>query len=165
MVGHSHPNPTPERCRRRGFQKLTVSVRLQLNHSCSGCFPPHRPQGGSNGTVPNSKTNLDKWQKGEIYALSSVFSNTMFCFYKRILGWIRTDWSVWQVHIWFPQLGWDWSELGQMFCLKITEHGDSVSVSVYFLYLEEPFVPEDKCGPGEKLQDSQCVCIQRESCL
>lgn len=30
---------------------------------------------------------------------------------------------------------------------------------------EEPFVPEVRCGPGEKLQDSKCVCIQRESCL
>ncbi|XP_070780240.1 complement component C6 [Enoplosus armatus] len=30
---------------------------------------------------------------------------------------------------------------------------------------EEPFVPESRCRPGEKLQDSQCVCIKRESCL
>lgn len=30
---------------------------------------------------------------------------------------------------------------------------------------EEPFVPEPQCGPGEKLQGSKCVCIQRESCL
>ncbi|XP_075935885.1 complement component C6 [Anarhichas minor] len=30
---------------------------------------------------------------------------------------------------------------------------------------EEPFVPEAQCGPGEKLMDSKCVCIQRESCL
>ncbi|XP_034047517.1 complement component C6 [Thalassophryne amazonica] len=30
---------------------------------------------------------------------------------------------------------------------------------------EEPFLPETRCGPGEKLQDSRCVCIQRESCL
>nr|AIN76757.1 complement component 6 [Oplegnathus fasciatus] len=30
---------------------------------------------------------------------------------------------------------------------------------------EEPFVPDGQCGPGEKLQDSKCVCIQRESCL
>ncbi|XP_051794584.1 complement component C6 [Acanthochromis polyacanthus] len=30
---------------------------------------------------------------------------------------------------------------------------------------EEPFVPEPQCGPGEKLQESKCVCIQRESCL
>ncbi|XP_044030054.1 complement component C6 isoform X1 [Siniperca chuatsi] len=30
---------------------------------------------------------------------------------------------------------------------------------------EEPFVPEGQCRPGEKLQGSQCVCIQRESCL
>ncbi|XP_033502624.2 complement component C6 isoform X2 [Epinephelus lanceolatus] len=30
---------------------------------------------------------------------------------------------------------------------------------------EEPFVPDSQCGPGEKLQDSKCVCIQRESCL
>ncbi|KAK5900513.1 hypothetical protein CgunFtcFv8_025470 [Champsocephalus gunnari] len=30
---------------------------------------------------------------------------------------------------------------------------------------EEPFVPESRCGPGEKLQDSKCVCIQRKSCL
>ncbi|XP_040914699.1 complement component C6 [Toxotes jaculatrix] len=30
---------------------------------------------------------------------------------------------------------------------------------------EEPFVPEGQCGPGEKLQGSQCVCIQRDKCL
>ncbi|XP_076613704.1 complement component C6 [Chaetodon auriga] len=30
---------------------------------------------------------------------------------------------------------------------------------------EEPFVPDAQCRPGEKRQDSQCVCIQRESCL
>uniref|UniRef100_A0AAQ5YNJ5 Complement component 6 n=1 Tax=Amphiprion ocellaris TaxID=80972 RepID=A0AAQ5YNJ5_AMPOC len=30
---------------------------------------------------------------------------------------------------------------------------------------EEPFVPEPQCRPGEKLQESKCVCIQRESCL
>ncbi|XP_034565493.1 complement component C6 isoform X1 [Notolabrus celidotus] len=30
---------------------------------------------------------------------------------------------------------------------------------------EEPFVPDGQCGPGEKRQNSQCVCIQRESCL
>ncbi|XP_041815933.1 complement component C6 [Chelmon rostratus] len=30
---------------------------------------------------------------------------------------------------------------------------------------EVPFVPDAQCRPGEKLQDSQCVCIQRESCL
>ncbi|XP_026154152.1 complement component C6 [Mastacembelus armatus] len=30
---------------------------------------------------------------------------------------------------------------------------------------EEPFVPDSRCGPGEKLQGAQCVCIQRESCL
>ncbi|KAM3599925.1 uncharacterized protein V6R79_013879 [Siganus canaliculatus] len=30
---------------------------------------------------------------------------------------------------------------------------------------EDPFVPDVQCGPGEKLQNSQCVCIQRESCL
>ncbi|TMS08229.1 Complement component C6 [Larimichthys crocea] len=30
---------------------------------------------------------------------------------------------------------------------------------------EEPFVPDGQCGPGQKLQGSQCVCIQRESCL
>ncbi|XP_058473381.1 complement component C6 isoform X2 [Solea solea] len=30
---------------------------------------------------------------------------------------------------------------------------------------ELPFVPDAQCGPGQKLQDSQCVCIQRESCL
>lgn len=29
---------------------------------------------------------------------------------------------------------------------------------------EEPFVPEAQCGPGQTLQDSRCVCIQRESC-
>uniref|UniRef100_A0A8P4KJ15 Complement component 6, duplicate 2 n=1 Tax=Dicentrarchus labrax TaxID=13489 RepID=A0A8P4KJ15_DICLA len=27
------------------------------------------------------------------------------------------------------------------------------------------FVPEGQCRPGERLQNSQCVCIQRESCL
>lgn len=30
---------------------------------------------------------------------------------------------------------------------------------------EEPFVADGQCGPGETLQGSQCVCIQRESCL
>ncbi|XP_042365162.1 complement component C6 isoform X1 [Plectropomus leopardus] len=30
---------------------------------------------------------------------------------------------------------------------------------------EEPFVPDGQCGPGEKMQGSKCVCIQRESCL
>ncbi|CAJ1070867.1 complement component C6 [Xyrichtys novacula] len=30
---------------------------------------------------------------------------------------------------------------------------------------EEPFVPDGQCGPGQKRQNSQCVCIQRESCL
>uniref|UniRef100_A0A3Q3AAQ0 Complement component 6, duplicate 1 n=1 Tax=Kryptolebias marmoratus TaxID=37003 RepID=A0A3Q3AAQ0_KRYMA len=30
---------------------------------------------------------------------------------------------------------------------------------------EEPFVPDDQCGPGQKLQDSRCVCVQRETCL
>lgn len=30
---------------------------------------------------------------------------------------------------------------------------------------EEPFVPDGQCGPGERQQNSQCVCIQRESCL
>lgn len=30
---------------------------------------------------------------------------------------------------------------------------------------EIPFVPDGQCGPGQKLQGSQCVCIQRESCL
>ncbi|KAF3702312.1 Complement component C6 Precursor [Channa argus] len=30
---------------------------------------------------------------------------------------------------------------------------------------EQPFVPEGQCGPGQKLQNSQCVCIPRESCL
>ncbi|XP_056288243.1 complement component C6 isoform X1 [Pseudoliparis swirei] len=29
---------------------------------------------------------------------------------------------------------------------------------------EEPFVPEGRCGVGEKRQDSKCVCIERESC-
>uniref|UniRef100_A0A7N8YN75 Complement component 6, duplicate 1 n=1 Tax=Mastacembelus armatus TaxID=205130 RepID=A0A7N8YN75_9TELE len=29
---------------------------------------------------------------------------------------------------------------------------------------EEPFVPDSRCGPGEKLQGAQCVCIQREIC-
>ncbi|KAK5609504.1 hypothetical protein CRENBAI_007218 [Crenichthys baileyi] len=30
---------------------------------------------------------------------------------------------------------------------------------------EEPFVPDGRCGPGQKLQGSSCVCIKRESCL
>uniref|UniRef100_A0A667XCL8 Complement component 6, duplicate 2 n=1 Tax=Myripristis murdjan TaxID=586833 RepID=A0A667XCL8_9TELE len=30
---------------------------------------------------------------------------------------------------------------------------------------EQPFVPETRCGPGQKLQDSECVCMERESCL
>lgn len=30
---------------------------------------------------------------------------------------------------------------------------------------EEPYVAEAQCGPGEKLQGTKCVCIQRESCL
>ncbi|XP_012732976.2 complement component C6 [Fundulus heteroclitus] len=30
---------------------------------------------------------------------------------------------------------------------------------------EQPFVPGDQCGPGQKLQGSRCVCIERESCL
>lgn len=30
---------------------------------------------------------------------------------------------------------------------------------------EKPFDPESRCGPGQKLQNSECVCIQRESCL
>ncbi|KAM9338385.1 complement component C6 [Symphorus nematophorus] len=30
---------------------------------------------------------------------------------------------------------------------------------------EDPFVPDGQCRPGEKLQNSQCVCIERESCL
>nr|XP_046230774.1 complement component C6-like [Scatophagus argus] len=30
---------------------------------------------------------------------------------------------------------------------------------------EEPFVPDGQCRPGEIRQGSQCVCIQRESCL
>ncbi|KAM7369336.1 hypothetical protein PAMP_013611 [Pampus punctatissimus] len=30
---------------------------------------------------------------------------------------------------------------------------------------EEPFEPGSQCSPGQKLQGSQCVCIQRESCL
>uniref|UniRef100_A0A672JR31 Complement component 6 n=1 Tax=Salarias fasciatus TaxID=181472 RepID=A0A672JR31_SALFA len=29
----------------------------------------------------------------------------------------------------------------------------------------EPFVPDVQCRPGEKRQGSQCVCVQRESCL
>nr|XP_019968299.1 PREDICTED: complement component C6 [Paralichthys olivaceus] len=29
---------------------------------------------------------------------------------------------------------------------------------------EQPFVPDGQCGPGQKLQDSQCVCVERESC-
>uniref|UniRef100_A0A3Q0RIR1 Complement component 6, duplicate 1 n=1 Tax=Amphilophus citrinellus TaxID=61819 RepID=A0A3Q0RIR1_AMPCI len=30
---------------------------------------------------------------------------------------------------------------------------------------EEPFVPDTQCGPGQKLQNSRCVCVPRESCL
>ncbi|KAM3874391.1 complement component C6 [Diretmus argenteus] len=30
---------------------------------------------------------------------------------------------------------------------------------------EKAFVPERQCGPGQKLEGSECVCIQRESCL
>ncbi|KAM4528422.1 complement component C6 isoform 1-T3 [Odontesthes bonariensis] len=30
---------------------------------------------------------------------------------------------------------------------------------------EEPFVPGGQCGPGQKLEGSRCVCIERESCL
>lgn len=30
---------------------------------------------------------------------------------------------------------------------------------------EEPFVPDVQCGLGETLQNSKCVCIQRELCL
>ncbi|XP_053195648.1 complement component C6 [Scomber japonicus] len=30
---------------------------------------------------------------------------------------------------------------------------------------EEPFVPEVQCGPGQKLENSRCVCITRETCL
>ncbi|XP_035523720.1 complement component C6 [Morone saxatilis] len=30
---------------------------------------------------------------------------------------------------------------------------------------EDTFVPEGQCRPGERLQNSQCVCIQRDSCL
>lgn len=30
---------------------------------------------------------------------------------------------------------------------------------------EEPFVPDGQCRPGEKLQNSQCVCIERQSCV
>ncbi|XP_061590499.1 complement component C6 isoform X1 [Cololabis saira] len=30
---------------------------------------------------------------------------------------------------------------------------------------EEPIVPDDQCGPGQRLQGSRCVCIERESCL
>ncbi|CAG5867193.1 unnamed protein product [Menidia menidia] len=30
---------------------------------------------------------------------------------------------------------------------------------------EEPFVPDGQCSPGQKLQGSSCVCVERESCL
>ncbi|XP_050928728.1 complement component C6 isoform X2 [Lates calcarifer] len=30
---------------------------------------------------------------------------------------------------------------------------------------EQPFVPDGQCAPGQKVQGSKCVCIQRESCL
>ncbi|KAM4635677.1 complement component C6 [Polymixia lowei] len=30
---------------------------------------------------------------------------------------------------------------------------------------EKPFIPESRCGPGERLEGSDCVCVQRESCL
>lgn len=29
----------------------------------------------------------------------------------------------------------------------------------------EPIVPDDQCRPGERLQGSTCVCVERESCL
>lgn len=29
----------------------------------------------------------------------------------------------------------------------------------------EKFVPDGRCGPGERMEGSTCVCIQRESCL
>ncbi|XP_024918549.1 complement component C6 [Cynoglossus semilaevis] len=30
---------------------------------------------------------------------------------------------------------------------------------------EEPYVPDGRCGLGQKMQDSECVCVPRESCL
>lgn len=29
---------------------------------------------------------------------------------------------------------------------------------------ETPFVPDTRCGPGQRLQNSQCICIDRQSC-
>lgn len=31
--------------------------------------------------------------------------------------------------------------------------------------VEEPYVPDGRCGLGQKMQDSECVCVPRESCL
>uniref|UniRef100_A0A3P8N656 Complement component 6 n=1 Tax=Astatotilapia calliptera TaxID=8154 RepID=A0A3P8N656_ASTCA len=31
--------------------------------------------------------------------------------------------------------------------------------------LQEPFVPDVQCGPGQVLRNSRCVCVPRESCL
>lgn len=30
---------------------------------------------------------------------------------------------------------------------------------------ESPFVPESRCGPGQRLQGSECVCRERQSCM
>lgn len=30
---------------------------------------------------------------------------------------------------------------------------------------ESPLVPESRCGPGQRLQDSECVCRERQSCM
>lgn len=30
---------------------------------------------------------------------------------------------------------------------------------------EEEFVPDGQCPPGQKMQNSKCVCVQRESCM
>lgn len=39
------------------------------------------------------------------------------------------------------------------------------AVSLYVLCVEEPFVPDVQCGPGQILRNSRCVCVPRESCL
>ncbi|XP_026195643.1 complement component C6 [Anabas testudineus] len=40
----------------------------------------------------------------------------------------------------------------------------SIPADLHCIDVEKPSVP-GQCGPGRKLQNSQCVCIQRESCL
>lgn len=38
-------------------------------------------------------------------------------------------------------------------------------VRIILLPAEVPFDPEPLCGPGQKLEGTKCVCIERESCL